>query len=105
MCQKAEQCFYLSLSNYVSKFNMIAATKSSQSLVLPMSKPQQPYSLVPMSKPQHYKRVPMSELSSVVAAIAPWFRLRLPSCGPGFESQAHHLCFFSICIEIVMRKE
>ena len=25
-----------------------------------------------------------------VAAIAPWFRLRLPSCGPGFESQAHH---------------
>ena len=28
-----------------------------------------------------------------VAAIAPWFRLRLPSCGPGFESQAHHLCF------------
>ena len=28
-----------------------------------------------------------------VAAIAPWFRLRLPSCSPGFESQAHHLCF------------
>ena len=26
----------------------------------------------------------------LVAAIAPWFRLRLPSCGPGFESQAHH---------------
>ena len=25
-----------------------------------------------------------------VAAIAPWFRLRLPSCGPRFESQAHH---------------
>ena len=24
---------------------------------------------------------------------------------PGFESQAHHLCFFSICIEIVTRKE
>ena len=31
----------------------------------------------------------------LVAAIAPWFRLRLPSCGPGFESQAHHLCFFN----------
>ena len=30
----------------------------------------------------------------LVAAIAPWFRLRLPSCGPGFESQAHHLRFF-----------
>ena len=29
-----------------------------------------------------------------MAAIAPWFRLRLPSCGPGFESQAHHQCFF-----------
>ena len=26
-------------------------------------------------------------------AIAPWFHLRLPSCSPGFESQAHHLCF------------
>ena len=40
-----------------------------------------------------------------VAAIAQWFRLRLPFCGPGFESQAHHLRFFSIFIEIVMRKE
>ena len=28
------------------------------------------------------------------AAIAPWLRLRLPSCGPRFESRAHHLCFF-----------
>ena len=27
------------------------------------------------------------------AAIALWFRLRLPSCGCRFESQAHHLCF------------
>ena len=40
-----------------------------------------------------------------VAAIAPCFRLRLPSCGPGFKSQALHLHFFSICtIEIVLRK-
>ena len=30
------------------------------------------------------------------AAIAQWIRLHLPSCCPGFESQAHHLCFFSI---------
>ena len=30
----------------------------------------------------------------MVAAIAQWFRLRLPSCGPRFEFQAHHLCFF-----------
>ena len=28
-----------------------------------------------------------------VAVIAPWFRLRLPSCGPGFESKAHHTLF------------
>ena len=40
-----------------------------------------------------------------VAAIAQWFHLRLPSCSPGFKSQAHHLRFFSICIEIVLRKE
>ena len=26
-----------------------------------------------------------------VAAIAQWFLLRLPFCGPWFESQAHHL--------------
>ena len=32
------------------------------------------------------------------AAIAQWICLRLPSCLPGFESQAHHLCFFSIYI-------
>ena len=31
-----------------------------------------------------------------LAAIAPWFRLRLPSCCPGFESQAYHLCFFNL---------
>ena len=30
--------------------------------------------------------------------IAPWFRLRLPSCGPGFESQAHHLRFFQFVL-------
>ena len=30
------------------------------------------------------------------AAIAPWFCLRLPFCGPGFQSQAHHLRFFNL---------
>ena len=30
------------------------------------------------------------------AAIAQWIRLPLPSSRPGFESQAHHLCFFQI---------
>ena len=34
----------------------------------------------------------------MVAAIAQWFRLRLPSCGPGFESQAHHLRFFQFVL-------
>ena len=28
------------------------------------------------------------------AAIAQWIHLRLPSCHPGFESQARHLHFF-----------
>ena len=34
------------------------------------------------------KRVSIRE-----AAIAMWIRLHLPSCGPEFESQAHHFCF------------
>ena len=33
-----------------------------------------------------------------MAAIAPWFRLGLPSCGPGFKSQAHHLRFFQFVL-------
>ena len=35
-----------------------------------------------------------------VAALALWFHLRLPSCGPGFESQAHHLCFFQFVLKL-----
>ena len=30
-----------------------------------------------------------------MAAIAKWIRLCLPSCGPGLESEAHHLRFYS----------
>ena len=33
-----------------------------------------------------------------MAAIAPWFRLRLPFCGPGFDSQALHLRFFQFVL-------
>ena len=33
-----------------------------------------------------------------MAAIAPWFCLCLPSCGPGFISQALHLCFFQFVL-------
>ena len=32
------------------------------------------------------------------AAIAQWIRLRLPSCRPRFESQAHHLRFFQFIL-------
>ena len=32
------------------------------------------------------------------AAIAPWYHLRLPSCGCGFKSQAHHLHFFQFVL-------
>ena len=33
----------------------------------------------------------MVVLKSPICAIAQWIRLRLPSCHPGFKSQAHHL--------------
>ena len=36
---------------------------------------------------------------TVGAAGAQWIRLRLPSCHPGFESQAHHLCFYQYKFE------
>ena len=35
------------------------------------------------------------------AAIAQWIHLRLPSCCPWFESQAHHLCFYQIIFELL----
>ena len=34
------------------------------------------------------------------ATIAQWIHLRLPSCHPGFESQAHHLCFYHFIFEL-----
>ena len=43
------------------------------------------------------ERLPRGKIVHIgSAAIAPWFHKRLPSCGPGFESQAHHLCFFNL---------
>ena len=30
------------------------------------------------------------------AAVAQWIRLHLPSCRPGFDSQAHHLRLFNL---------
>ena len=32
------------------------------------------------------------------AAIAQWIHLCLPYCRPGLESQAHHLCFYELCL-------
>ena len=40
-----------------------------------------------------------------MAAIAPWFRLQLPSCGPGFESQALHQNFFQFVIDLLCEKD
>ena len=34
------------------------------------------------------------KLNWKVPYIAQWIRLRLPSCWPGFKSQAHHLLFY-----------
>ena len=39
-----------------------------------------------------------------MAAIAPWFCLRLPSCGPRFESQAHNLSFFQFVLKLLREK-
>ena len=33
-----------------------------------------------------------------MTAIAPWFHMRLPSCGRGFESQSHHLRFYQFVL-------
>ena len=41
----------------------------------------------------------------VVAAKALWFCLRLPSCGPRFESEALHLHFFQFVIELWCEKD
>ena len=39
------------------------------------------------------------------AAIAQWIRLRLPSCRPGFESQAYFLSFYKILVESFRKDE
>ena len=40
-----------------------------------------------------------------MAATAQWIGLGLPSCGPGLESQAHHLRFFQFIIELGSKKD
>ena len=33
--------------------------------------------------------------------MAQWIRLHLPSYGPWFESQAYHLCFYTVKFYII----
>ena len=39
------------------------------------------------------------------AALAQWIRLRIPSCRPGFESQAHHQHFYQFMLDIMKREK
>ena len=39
-------------------------------------------------------------IEKVVADIAPWFNLRLPSCGLGFEYQAHPSTLFQFTLKL-----
>ena len=39
------------------------------------------------------------------AAITQWIRLRLPSCRPGFESQAFHLSFYKFIVVLCGKDE
>ena len=43
-----------------------------------------------------------NKAASYVVDIALCFRLRLPSCSPGFESQAHHLHLFNLQANFVL---
>ena len=44
-------------------------------------------------------------MSSWGAAIAQWIHLCLPSCRPGFQSDAHHLRFINLYLNCVMWKK
>ena len=52
-------------------------------------------SVVLLREPLRYTKI-----FFLVAAIAPWFCLRLPSCGPRFQSQEHHLRFFQFVLNL-----
>ena len=49
---------------------------------------------------------PSIDLSSndQIGAIAQWMRLCLPFCGPWFESQARHLCFFNLYLNCDVKR-
>ena len=64
--------------------------------------------------PEHFVAYVVIEISYMTilwaTAIAPWFCLLLLQCGPGLESQSHHLgmlvsiCIIEIVNEVGMRK-
>ena len=39
------------------------------------------------------------------ATVAQWIRLRLPSCHPGFKSQAQHLTFINLNCDMLNRRK
>ena len=45
-----------------------------------------------------------SQMWVLWASIVHWICLRLPSCCPGFESQAHHLHFYQFIFELCHRE-
>ena len=58
-----------------------------------------------MRYPSAIEGVPINNASIYMGAIiAQWFRLRIPSCRPGFESQTHHLPFYHFILICVMWK-
>ena len=75
----------VSENSYIASFNQSECLRLVQTCVIPMHL----CSKIENSLGGHVLCVRKTGQS----AIAPWYRLRLPSCDRGFESQAHHLCF------------
>ena len=53
----------------------------------------------------HLSVITLTEKANVKCIRPPWFRPRLPSCGPRIESQAHHLRFFQILLNWEWKKD
>ena len=53
--------------------------------------------------PTHYLH--KLKKNSIAAVLAQWIRLRLPFCGPGFESRAHQLRYFQLKLALLREKD
>ena len=51
-----------------------------------------------------FQKLAIYKMSGVKGAIAQWVFLRLPLCGPGFKSEAIHLCFIQLAIKLWCEK-